>query len=110
MTKITYRGVLLLAFAIGLAACDGGSPSGPTPPPPAAPTVTAISPSMGSTVRPTPVTISGTGFLVGATVTVGATALSVTVVDSTTITAIVPAHASGPADVLVTNPGGLAAP
>ena len=107
MTKITYRGVLLLAFAIGSAACDGGSPSGPPPPPPAAPTVTAISPSTGSTVRPTPVTISGTGFLFGATVTVDATALSVTVVDSTTITAIVPANASGPADVLVINPGGL---
>jgi hypothetical protein len=33
-------------------------------------------------------------------------AVSVTVVNSTTITAIVPAHAAGPADVEVTNPGG----
>ena len=37
MTKMTHRGVLLLAFAIGFAACDGQSPSGPTPLPPAAP-------------------------------------------------------------------------
>ena len=109
MTKMTHRGVLLLAFAIGFAACDGRSPSGPTPPPPAAPsapTVTAISPSTGSTARPTPVTISGTGFLAGATVTVDVMAVSVTVVNSTTITAIVPAHAAGHADVVVTNPGG----
>jgi IPT/TIG domain len=33
-------------------------------------------------------------------------AVSVTVVNSTTITAIAPAHAAGPADVVVTNPGG----
>jgi IPT/TIG domain len=109
MTKMTHRGVLLLAFAIGFAACDRQSPSGPTGPPPAAPsapTVTAISPSTGSTARPTPVMISGTGFLAGATVTVDVVAVSVTVVNSTTITAIVPAHAAGPADVVVTNPGG----
>ena len=68
--------------------------------------MTAISPSTGSTARPTPVTISGTGFLAGATVTVDVVAVSVTVVNSTTITAIVPAHAAGPADVVVTNPGG----
>ncbi len=109
MTKMTHRGVLLLAFAIGCAACDGQPPSGPTPLPPAAPsapTVTAISPSTGSTARPTPVMISGTGFLAGATVTVDVVAVSVAVVNSTTITAIVPARASGHADVVVTNPGG----
>ena len=73
---------------------------------PAAPSVTAISPSTGSTARPTPVTITGTGFLPGATVTVDVVAMSVTVVNSTTITAIVRAHAAGHADVVVTNPGG----
>ena len=93
----------MLAFAIGLTACDGRPPSGPTPPPPS---VTAIAPSMGSTARPTRVTISGTGFLAGATVTVAAVALNVTVVNSTTITAIAPAHAAGLTDVVVTNPGG----
>jgi hypothetical protein len=50
--------------------------------------------------------ISGTGFLAGATVTVDVVAVSVTVVNSTTITAIIPAHAAGHADVVVTNPGG----
>ena len=73
MTKSTHRGVLRLAFAIGCAACDGRSPSGPAPllsAAPSVPSVTAISPSTGSTVRPTPVIISGTGFLAGATVTI----------------------------------------
>ena len=109
MTASTHWRLSLLAFAIGLAACDERSPSGPTPPPPVAPSpprVTAISPSTGSTVRPTPVMISGTGFLAGATVTVDVMALSVTVVNSTTITAIAPARAAGPVDVVVTNPGG----
>ena len=87
MTKSTHRTVSMLAYAIGLIACDGRGPSEPTPPPP---TVTAIAPSMGSTARPTPVTISGTGFLAGATVTVDAVALNVTVVNSTTITAMAP--------------------
>ena len=68
--------------------------------------MTAISPSTGSTVRPTPVKINGTGFLPGATVTIDAIAASVNIVTSTMITAIVPARAAGPADVVVTNPGG----
>ena len=112
MRTTAHRGVLLLAFAIGLVACDGQPPAGPTPPPPAppavpsAPTVTAISPSTGSTARSTPVTISGTGFVAGASVTVDVVAVSVAVVNSTTITAIVPAHAAGHADVVVTNPSG----
>jgi uncharacterized protein (TIGR03437 family) len=109
ITKSGHRGVWLLAFAIGVAACEGRSPTSPTqlpPVAPGAPGVTAISPSTGSTARPTPVTITGTGFLAGATVTVDAAAMSVTVVNSTTITAIVPAHAAGHADVVVTNPGG----
>ena len=50
--------------------------------------------------------VSGTGFLAGATVTVDVVAVSVTVVNSTTITAIVPADAAGHADVVVTNPSG----
>jgi IPT/TIG domain len=110
MTTNTHRGMLLLTFAIGSAACDGQSPVRPTPLPrvvPSAPTVTAISPSTGSTVRTTPVTISGTGFLAGATVTVDARVEKVVIVNSTTITAIVPARPAGAADVVVTNPGGL---
>jgi hypothetical protein len=111
MTTSTYRRLLMLAFAIGLSACDGRSPSGPTPAGPVTsspPSVTAIWPPTGSTIRPTPVQITGSGFLAGATVAIDAMAFRVTVVNSTLITAIAPARAAGPADVVVTNPGGAA--
>ena len=68
--------------------------------------VVAISPGTGSTVTPVPVTIRGSGFLPGATVTLGATATSVTVLNSTTIFAIAPARDAGMVDVVVTTPGG----
>jgi hypothetical protein len=110
MTTGTHQIALLLAFAVGLAACGSQSPSGPTALPRAAataPGVTSISPSTGSTSRPTRITITGAGFLAGARVMVDVTAVSITVVSSTTITATVPPHASGPADILVINPDGL---
>ena len=69
-----------------------------------APTVTAISPTSGSTSGGTSVTITGTGFSSGATVSLGGTAATnVTVVSSTSITATTPAHAAGTVDVVVTN-------
>ena len=69
-----------------------------------APTVTAISPSTGTTSGGTSVTITGTNFLTGATVHIGGTAATnVSVVSSTSITATTPAHAAGTVDVVVTN-------
>jgi len=69
-----------------------------------APTVNTISPSSGTTAGGTPVTIAGTGFLAGASVTIGGTAAtSVTVVNSTSITATTAAHAAGAGNVVVTN-------
>ena len=69
-----------------------------------APTVTAISPTSGSTSGGTSVTITGTNFASGATVSIGGTAAtSVTVVSSTSITATTPAHTAGTVDVVVTN-------
>jgi len=69
-----------------------------------APTVTAISPVSGTTAGGTAVTITGTGFLTGATVTLGGTAATnVTVASATSITATTPAHAAGPVNVVVTN-------
>lgn len=62
-----------------------------------------LSPAYGA--AGTTITITGTGFGDGATVTVcGSAATSVVVVDSTTITAVVPAHADGACNVVVTNP------
>ena len=69
-----------------------------------APTVTSITPNTGTTAGGTSVTIAGTGFATGATVSIGGTAATaVNVVSSTSITAITPAHTSGAANVVVTN-------
>ena len=72
----------------------------------AAPTVTGISPTFGSTAGGTPVTITGTGFQGFATVTLGGTAKAtgVTIVNSTTITATTAAHTAGAVSVVVQNP------
>jgi Domain of unknown function (DUF1929)/IPT/TIG domain len=79
--------------------------SGQTQPPPnPAPTVTSIAPNTGTSAGGTAVTITGTGFLSGATVSIGGTAATgVTVVSSTSIKATVPAHAAGAVNVSVTN-------
>jgi hypothetical protein len=69
-----------------------------------APKVTSIAPNSGPASGGTPVTITGTGFLTGATVTLGGTAATgVNVASSTSITANTPAHASGTVSVVVTN-------
>ena len=70
----------------------------------ASPTVSAISPSSGSANGGTAVSITGTGFQAGATVSLGGTAATnVTVVSSTSITATTGAHAAGAVNVVVTN-------
>ena len=81
-------------------------PPAPEPPAPAPPTVTGNAPATGPAAGGTVITITGTGFTAGATVTVGGTpATGVTVVSATTITATVPAHALGVVDVAVTSGG-----
>jgi hypothetical protein len=70
-----------------------------------APTVTSIGPSSGPASGGTSVTITGTGFQSGATVSLGGTsANSVAVGSSTSITATTAAHASGTVNVVVANP------
>ena len=70
------------------------------------PTVAGISPNNGSTAGGTAVTITGTNFAAGATVTVGTmTATNVVVVSSTTITATTPAGSAGAVTVTVTVSG-----
>src|SRR6185369_6052579 len=74
-----------------------------------APVVSGVSPASGVAAGGTSVTISGTGFASGASVSFGSSAATnVTVVGSTTITATTPAHSSGAVNVTVTNPGGEA--
>ncbi len=66
--------------------------------------MSAINPTSGTANGGTAVTITGTGFLAGATVQLGGTsATGVTVVNSTSITATTPAHAAGAVSVVVTN-------
>src|SRR5205085_10803301 len=73
-------------------------------PPGSAPTVSGISPTSGPIAGGASVTISGTGFAAGATVTLGgSSATNVNVSSSTSITATMPAHAAGLVNVVVTN-------
>jgi hypothetical protein len=68
-------------------------------------TATGITPQSGSTSGGTAVTLTGNAFVAGAKVTIGGVAAtSVTVVNSTKITAVTPAHATGAVSVVVTNP------
>jgi lysophospholipase L1-like esterase len=67
--------------------------------------ITGISPASGPTAGGTSVTITGTMFATGASVTFGGTAAdSVNVVNATSIVAVTRAHAAGLVDVVVTNP------
>ena len=69
--------------------------------------MSSVNPNSGSTAGGTAVTITGTNFVAGATVTFGGTAATnVVVVSSTSITATTPAHAAGAVTVTVSNPGG----
>jgi glucose/arabinose dehydrogenase len=98
----------LLLLALLLPGCGGGTtapntPNSPPPPNPA-PTVTSITPNSGTTSGGTAVTITGTGFIAGATASLGGTPTTgLTLVNSTTITATTAAHAAGAVTVMVTN-------
>jgi hypothetical protein len=72
-------------------------------------TLSSVSPNSGSASGGTGVTLTGVG-LTGATgVTFGGTAAtSVRVVNSTTVTAVTPAHATGAVNVVITTPSGSA--
>jgi hypothetical protein len=76
----------------------------------APPAVTAVLPTSGSTVGATAVTVSGTGFQTGATVTFGGTAATSVVVaaNGLSLTAVTPAHAAGLVSIVVTNPAAAA--
>lgn len=94
------------ALALLLAACPGPTPtpdggSGTTP------ILTSISPTRGPVGGGTVVTLNGTGFVSGATVTFGpAAAASVTFESASRLTAFSPPGAAGAVSVTVTNPGG----
>ena len=71
------------------------------------PTVASVSPTSGPATGGTSITIRGTNFAAGASVTLdGTVATNVVVTNGTTITATTPAHAAGNVDVVVTNTNG----
>ena len=73
------------------------------------PVVASVTPATGPALGRTAITIAGTAFVKGATVTVGGVAAEqVVVVNTSTIRAVTPAHARGAVDVVVTNPAGQA--
>ncbi len=74
------------------------------------PTLTAVAPASGPTAGATSITLTGTEFGAGTTVTVGGVAAtSVTVVSSTSLTVVTPAGVAGVADVVVTKADGQTA-
>ncbi len=70
------------------------------------PVVTAVTPNAGTTTGGGSVTISGTGFIAGATVKFGSNSATVNSINPTAISAVVPAGSAGPVDVTVTTTGG----
>ncbi len=73
-----------------------------------APTATGIDPDSGPIAGGTAVTITGTDFITGATVTIGGNpATDIEVINSTTITATTPAGSAGARDVVVTTSYGV---
>jgi hypothetical protein len=67
-------------------------------------TVTSVTPGVGVITGGSPITISGTGFVSGATISAGGSAATnVVVVSAIKITARTPAHAAGTVNVTVTN-------
>ncbi len=102
------------AAAVVVADANRSSTGGPTytyvpsSPPPPLPTVTSIDPESGSSAGGTPVTITGSGFIAGATTVEigGVAASSVEVLSETELTAVTPANAPGAAEVAVADANG----
>ncbi|MGV3516271.1 IPT/TIG domain-containing protein [Luteitalea sp.] len=87
---------------------DGQSAWGPGPftYTSAAPTIAAITPDRGAVEKGNVVTVTGTGFVSGGTVSFDGRSATVLAVTSTSITVVAPAHASGIVGVIVRNVDG----
>ncbi len=72
-----------------------------------APTISSVAPTLGNSQITTPITITGTGFLAGVSVTVGGSICNgVNLISSTQIGCVTPAKAAGTYDIIVTNADG----
>lgn len=107
LTSSEVGKVIRVAITVSNAGGSNSATSSNTSVIAAIPTFTSISPTSGPTAGTSSVTIRGTGFQSGATVTIGgASATSVNFVDSTTVTAVTPSGTAGTANVVLTNPDG----
>jgi len=69
------------------------------------PTITSVSPTLGTTAGNTAITITGTNFNIAASVTLdGVACNNIVVTPATSIACDTPAHAAGGVDIVVTNP------
>lgn len=73
------------------------------------PTVASVSPTSGGTAGGTVVTVTGSNFASGATVSFGGAPASVSFLSSTQLKAVTPAHAAGSVNVVITNPDSTSA-
>ncbi|MDP2272009.1 MAG: IPT/TIG domain-containing protein [Archangium sp.] len=99
--------ILAPALVVVLAACPEPMPmpDGGTNP---APIVTSIAPVTGPIAGGTSVTINGTNFVTGSTVTFGALPATATFESERRLIAVTPASSAGVVSVTVTNPAGRA--
>lgn len=121
MTNRIQIGIALLMLSHALVGCgDQGSPTAPSAASPPAvqqpspqptgtqPSITAITPQVGSTHGGAWATITGVDFQPGAKVRLGDSTVPSWTRDSTTISISgTAAHVAGTVEVIVTNPGGL---
>jgi hypothetical protein len=107
----TFTGVAQNFFTVAGATTTNSADSGvvtavfPSTSAPVVPSISSISPISGPLAGGTRVTITGTNFITGATVTIdGVAASNIGVNSSTSITATTPAGTAGAKNVVVTNP------
>ena len=101
-SRLGWSLAAVLSVSADTAGCGDNEPLGPTPPDPFA--VSAVSPTAGFAGQT--VTVTGSGFLPGASVTFGETQAVSTVVTSTRISATVPTLPGATVDIVVRNPDG----
>lgn len=100
--------VVTAALTAGTIACgdDQQPPPIVAPGPSVALQLTSVFPNSGVTSASTNIALTGAGFVAGATLTIGGTAVPLTVTNSSNARAAAPPHAAGPVDVIITNPNG----
>jgi hypothetical protein len=99
------RSILAASVVIVAAGSCSKSPTQPDPTPQPI-QVSGISPAVGSTQGGTPVTITGSGFVQGVSVTIGGiAATTISVSGSTTLTAVAGARSAGTGDIVVSHQG-----